>query len=90
MRANGTLYAAGSHLTGWASNAAQFVTTTSKTLSNAQWVDNYNPSGSDTTYNSQSTFIFPFKHKDGHITYIWMVCVDLLSVCFSGLRGPSH
>ena len=90
MRANGTLYAAGSHLTGWASNAAQFVTTTSKTLFNAQWVDNYNPSGSDTTYDSQSTFIFPYKHKDGHVTYIWMVSMSICSASVSpACVGPA-
>ena len=69
---NGTLHAAGSHLTGWSSNAAQFVTTSSKTLVNAQWTDNINPSGSPTTWDSQSTFIFPYSHADGHITFIWM------------------
>lgn len=69
---NGTLHAAGSHLTGWAANPAQFVATTSTTLVNAVWTNNYNPSGDSTTYNSQSTFIFPYVHPDGHKTFIWM------------------
>ena len=56
----GVLHAAGSHLTGWAANAAQFVTTNSTMLPGAVWTDNYNPSTSPTTYDSQSTFIFPF------------------------------
>jgi hypothetical protein len=68
----GVLHAAGSHLTGWASNAAQFVTSPNASLVGAQWADNYNPSASPTTYDSQSTFIFPFKHADGHTTFIWM------------------
>jgi hypothetical protein len=69
---NGTLHAGGSHLTGWSSNAAQFVTTSSKYLPGAQWDDNINPSGSPTTWDSQSTFIFPYEHADGHITFIWL------------------
>lgn len=68
----GTLFAAGSHLTGWAPNPAQFVTTTNTRLLNASWIQNYNPSGDATTYDSQSTFIFPFNHSDGHLTFIWM------------------
>lgn len=70
---NGTLHALGSHLTGWAPNAAIFVTTDSNTLVNAQWNNEYNPSGSSTTYNSQSTFIFPYTHPDGHITFMAML-----------------
>jgi hypothetical protein len=70
--AGGVLHAAGSHLTGWSSNAAQFVTTSSAALPGAVWTDNINPSGSPTTYDSQSTFIFPFTHPDGHLTFIWM------------------
>ena len=70
--AAGVLHAAGSHLTGWAPNAAQFVTSPNATLVGAQWVDNINPSGDATTYETQSTFIFPYKHADGHTTFIWM------------------
>jgi hypothetical protein len=36
---NGTLYAAGSHLTGWAANAAQFVTSPNASLVGAVWTD---------------------------------------------------
>lgn len=69
---NGTLHMAGSHLTGWAPNPAQFVTTQGSTLNGAVWINNYNPSGSPTTFNTQSTFIFPYVHADGHTTYVWM------------------
>lgn len=69
---NGVLHALGSHLTGWAPNAAQFVTSPNASLVGAQWNDNINPSGSSTTYDSQSTFIFPFKHADGHTTFMYM------------------
>ena len=68
----GTLHAGGSHLTGWASNAAIFVTSPNATLPGAVWGNDYNPSSSATTYDSQSTFIFPFKHADGHTTWMWM------------------
>jgi hypothetical protein len=70
--ARGVLHAAGSHLTGWSSNAAQFVTSPNASLVGAVWENNYNPSSSATTYDSQSTFLFPYTHPDGHITHIWM------------------
>ena len=77
----GVLHAAGSHLTGWSSNAAQFVTSPNATLDGALWENDYNPSGSPTTWDSQSTFIFPFKHTDGHTTFIWMAeCVGSVVV----------
>lgn len=96
--ATGTLYAAGSHLTGWAANPAQFVVSPNASLVGAQWGDNYNPSGDSTTWNSQSTFIFPFKHADGHVTYIWMAgereeirrrCSSLFSDGTGGSSGSS-
>lgn len=69
---SGELHAAGSHLTGWNPNAAQFWTTTSATLAGAVWTNDYNPSGDATTFDSQSTFIYPYVHPDGHTTYIWL------------------
>ncbi len=38
----------------------------------AIWVNDYNPSHSGNTYNSQSTFLYPYTHADGHVTHIWM------------------
>ena len=76
--AEGVLHAAGSHLTGWAPNAAQFVTSPNATLVGAQWENNINPSGDATTYETQSTFIFPFQHADGHTTFIWMAGASLI------------
>jgi hypothetical protein len=80
----GVLHLLGSHLTGWAPNAAQFVTSPNASLVGAVWVDNVNPSGDPTTYDSQSTFIYPFKHADGHTTA--MAMFDRWN---SGRPGPS-
>ena len=80
----GVLHLLGSHLTGWAPNAAQFVTSPNASLVGAQWANNVNPSGDPTTYDSQSTFIFPFAHADGHHTQMAM-----LDRWNSGLPGPS-
>lgn len=68
------LYVAGSHLTGWHPNAAVFGPASSAKINGAKWNAGslYNPSGDPTTFNTQSSFIFPFVHKDGHVTYIWM------------------
>jgi len=71
--ATGALYAMGSHLTGWAPNPMQFVATASATLHNAVWVNNTNPTADSTSFGTQSTFIFPFAHADGHKTYIAML-----------------
>jgi hypothetical protein len=69
----GALFAMGSHLTGWAPNAMQFVATTSQVLSGAVWVNNTNPTGDATSFGTQSTFIFPFVHADGHTTFVAML-----------------
>ena len=69
----GALYAMGSHLTGWAPNAMQFVATTSATLPGAVWVNNSNPTGDSTSFGGQSTFIYPYVHPDGHTTFIAML-----------------
>jgi len=69
---NGTYFLLGSHLSGWSANPAIFVTSDSPTLHNANWGDEYNPTSSSTTYNGQSTFIFPYTHPDGHITFMAM------------------
>lgn len=49
--------------------------------------DNYNPSGNPTTYDSQSTFIFPYVHADGHTTFMWMA--DRWWVLRSGLPAQT-
>lgn len=69
-----TLFVAGSHLTGWSPNAAVFGSTTSQNLPGAKWPETtqYNPSGNPTTWNTQSSFIFPFIHEDGTQTFMWM------------------
>eukprot|EP01048_Picozoa_sp_COSAG05_P009644 COSAG05_NODE_803_length_7215_cov_20.387858_1_plen_879_part_10 len=69
------LFVAGSHLTGWNPNPAVFGSTTSQNLPGAKWsaTDQYNPSGNPTTWNTQSSFIFPFSHADGSgTTFVWM------------------
>ena len=69
----GALFAMGSHLTGWAPNAMQFVATASSALPGAVWVNNTNPTGDATSFGTQSTFIFPFEHADGHTTFVAML-----------------
>ena len=69
---HGVLHLVGSHETGWGPNAALFLTSPNASLVGAVWVNNYNPSGSGSTWDSQSTFMFPYRHPDGHVTHIWM------------------
>jgi hypothetical protein len=42
------------------------------TLNGAGWVDLGNPSNDATTFDSQSTFILPYTHADGHKTLVYM------------------
>lgn len=80
----GVLHLLGSHLTGWAPNPAQFVTSPNTSLVGAVWENNVNPSNDATTFDSQSTFVYPFKHADGHTTLMAM-----LDRWNSGRPGPS-
>lgn len=68
----GTLHMIGSHETGWSPNAAIFLTSPNVSLVNATWINAYNPSGSGSTYDSQSTFILPFHRQDGSVVHIYL------------------
>ena len=70
--ATGILHLAGSHETGWGPNGAIFLTSANTSLVGAQWGDSYNPSSSGSTWNSQSTYLYPFRHANGSYTHIWM------------------
>ena len=48
------------------------MTTPSKVLTNAVWGNNYNPTQSANTFNSQSTFFLPYTHPDEHVTFLYM------------------
>ena len=49
-----------SHLTGWTPNAAELFISDQDNLEGAKWISLGNPTGSPTTFNSQSTFVLPF------------------------------
>ena len=70
----GVLHMVGSGETGWSANAAHFLTSPNASLVGAVWNNDFNPSGSGNTYDSQSTFFFPFKHADGHVTHMCAPC----------------
>lgn len=65
-------YLWGSHLTGWSANPAEFLVSNQSTLAGASWTYIGNPSNDGTTFDSQSTYILPYTHTDGHVTYIYM------------------
>lgn len=72
---SGQLFLWGSHLTGWAPNDALLSVANGTSLPFATWSSVGNPSGDSTTWDSQSTFVLPYVHADGHTTYIYMVRV---------------
>ena len=53
------IYLLGSHLTGWDPNPAVLSFTVAPLRNGSTWEVLGNPSGSDTTWNSQSTFVLP-------------------------------
>ena len=69
--AENSYYIWGSNLTGWPPNRAIFSKSTNFSMGPTTWEDLGNPSNSSPTFNSQSAFIFPFTHDDGHVTLIY-------------------
>ena len=71
---NNRYYMMTSHLTGWSPNAAELFMTDRDSLQGAQWLSLGNPTGSATTFNSQSTFVLPFPSAKypGTSFYIYM------------------
>ena len=65
-------YLLGSHLTGWSANAAILSSTTAPLHNGSQWEVLSNPSGSSTTWDSQSTFVLPYTHPDGRELLIYL------------------
>jgi len=63
-----------SHLTGWAPNPADLFISDKDTLDGAVWTSLGNPTGSSTTFDSQSTFVLPFPStkNPGEVFYIYM------------------
>jgi len=72
FKLEGRYYLLGSHLTGWAPNPASLSVADRSSLHGAQWLPLGNPSGSNTTFNSQSTFVLPYRHPNGHTLMIFM------------------
>ena len=66
------IYLLGSHLTGWDPNPAVLSFTVAPLRNGSTWEVLGNPSGSDTTWNSQSTFVLPYTHPDGRELLIYM------------------
>ena len=71
---NNHYYMMTSHLTGWAPNPADLFISDGDTLHGAKWTSLGNPTGSSTTFNSQSTFVLPFPstQNPGKDFYIYM------------------
>jgi len=71
---NNRYYMMTSHLTGWAPNPAELFISDRDSLDEAKWISLGNPTGSSTTFNSQSTFVLPFPSTKypGRYFYIYM------------------
>jgi len=63
-------YLVTSHLSGWAPNAMEMFSG-GTSLNGAKWTSLGNPSGSSTTYNSQSTNVLLFPYGSGQVDIIY-------------------
>lgn len=66
-----TYYLLGSHLTGWSANPA-ILASAKAPLKGAAWTELGNPSGDSKTFNSQSTYVLPYKHPNGKTLIVYM------------------
>lgn len=71
FKLDGAYYLLGSHLTGWAANPAVLSRSKKPTLHDTDWDILGNPSGSPTTFDSQSTYVLPYTHPDGRLLLIY-------------------
>lgn len=71
---NNYFYMMTSHLTGWEPNSAELFISDRDSLNDARWSSLGNPTGSSTTFNSQSTFVLPYPSTlvPGTNFYIYM------------------
>jgi len=69
---NDRYYQLGSHLTGWSANQAVLCISNGPSLNGATWTVLPVITSSSTTYESQSTFVLPYRHPNGKMLYIYM------------------
>jgi len=69
---NNRYYLLGSHLTGWTANQAVLCESNGNALNGATWTTLPVITSSPTTYESQSTFVLPYRHPNGNMLYIFM------------------
>jgi len=70
--ANGTYYCITSHLTGWSPNPLSLLRAQGSSLENPLWVDMGNPTGDDSSFNSQPTFVISVTPSNGREYFIYM------------------
>jgi hypothetical protein len=69
---NNRYYLLGSHLTGWSANQAVLCISNGNSLNGAVWTVLPVITPSPTTYESQSTYVLPYRHPNGNMLYIFM------------------
>ena len=76
---DGRLFLLGSHLTGWAANAAMLSVSDRKTVCGSRWSYLGNPAtgpGAAATFNAQSTFVLPYRDPGTNRTTMVMMADD--------------
>jgi len=85
---NGTYYMMTSHLTGWRPNPLMLFRAQGKTLDDPQWVDMGNPTGSNTSFNSQPTYVVEYTPKSGEPYFVYMADNWVHCPNEDGTEGP--
>jgi len=70
--ANGTYYMITSHLTGWDPNPLVLLRAAGSTLDNPLWVNMGNPTGHQTSFNSQPTFVVECRDVSGDAFFVYL------------------
>jgi hypothetical protein len=73
---NNRYYMMTSHLSGWSPNPAELFITDKDSLDGAKWISLGNPTGSSTTFDSQSTFVLPYPSTKNPGTYYYIYMGD--------------
>jgi len=85
---NGTYYMITSHLTGWNPNPLMLFRAAGATLDDPQWVNMGNPTGSDTSFNSQPTYVVEYTPAKGNPYFVYMADDWIHCPNSDGSEGP--
>eukprot|EP00931_Biecheleriopsis_adriatica_P058127 TRINITY_DN34540_c0_g1_i1.p1 TRINITY_DN34540_c0_g1~~TRINITY_DN34540_c0_g1_i1.p1 ORF type:complete len:355 (+),score=48.04 TRINITY_DN34540_c0_g1_i1:83-1147(+) len=85
---NGTYYMITSHLTGWTPNPLMLYRAAGKTLDDPQWELMGNPTGDESSFNSQPTYVVQYTPSSGDPYFVYMADDWIRCPNGDGSKGP--